>query len=91
MWAQGFNATIQSLVMVPIVLYQAEQIFCGQIAVILFRRWARDEWMPREDQPSDEETVADTAGNTTDEQRSTSNATLPNIRDEEKIEETVDY
>jgi hypothetical protein len=44
MWAQGFSDSVQSLVMVPIVLYQAEQILCGQIAVILFRRWARDEW-----------------------------------------------
>jgi hypothetical protein len=49
MWSIGFSDSVQSLVMVPIVLYQAEQILCGQIAVQLFRRWARDEWNPKED------------------------------------------
>jgi len=58
MWNAGFSNSVQSLVMVPIVLYQAEQILCGQIAVILFRRWARDEWMPK-DVVSDMETVTD--------------------------------
>ena len=58
MWNAGFSNSVQSLVMVPIVLYQAEQILCGQIAVILFRRWARDEWMPK-DVVSDTETVTD--------------------------------
>ena len=60
MWGAGFSDSVQSLVMIPIVLYQAEQILCGQIAVILFRRWARDEWMPK-NVPSDEETIADAA------------------------------
>ena len=59
MWSTGFSNSVQSLVMVPIVLYQAEQILCGQIAVMLFRRWARDEWMPKQDR-SDVETVVDT-------------------------------
>jgi sodium/bile acid cotransporter 7 len=59
MWAQGFTPAVQALVMVPIVLYQAEQILCGQIAVILFRRWARDEWMSQP--PTDEETVTEMA------------------------------
>lgn len=58
MWGTGFSGSVQSLVMVPIVLYQAEQILCGQIAVYLFRRWARDEWMSKP-QPSDEESVAE--------------------------------
>jgi solute carrier family 10 (sodium/bile acid cotransporter), member 7 len=44
MWSVGFSNSVQSLVMVPIVLYQAEQILCGQVAVMIFRRWARDEW-----------------------------------------------
>jgi predicted Na+-dependent transporter len=56
MWGAGFSNSVQSLVMVPIVLYQAEQILCGQLAVILFRRWARGEWIPGLD-TSDEETV----------------------------------
>jgi hypothetical protein len=43
MWSVGFSDSVQSLVMVPIVLYQAEQILCGQLAVILFRRWIRKE------------------------------------------------
>ena len=60
MWGAGFSDSVQSLVMVPIVLYQAEQILCGQIAVILFRRWARDEWMPK-NVPSDEEILVDAA------------------------------
>lgn len=72
MWGAGFSDSVQSLVMIPIVLYQAEQIFCGQIAVILFRRWARDEWMTR-NVPSDEETIADAAGTDEDAQ---SEATL---------------
>jgi hypothetical protein len=29
--------------MVPIILYQAEQILCGQLAVRLFKRWGKDE------------------------------------------------
>ena len=58
MWGTGFSEPVQSLVMIPIVLYQAEQILCGQIAVILFRRWAKDEWMPKE-VSSDEESIAD--------------------------------
>lgn len=58
MWGSGFSGQVQSLVMVPIVLYQAEQILCGQIAVQLFRRWARDEWMPKVEAP-DEATMAD--------------------------------
>jgi len=58
MWNVGFSNSVQSLVMVPLVLYQAEQILCGQIAVILFRRWARDEWMPK-DVVSDTETSMD--------------------------------
>lgn len=58
MWSVGFSNSVQSLVMIPIVLYQAEQILCGQIAVTLFRRWARDEWMPK-DVISDTETVTD--------------------------------
>jgi solute carrier family 10 (sodium/bile acid cotransporter), member 7 len=85
MWAQGFSATVQSLVMVPIVLYQAEQILCGQIAVVLFRRWARDEWMPKEE-TSDEETVSDTIDHAIDDERTKSEATLPNTQDEGKIE-----
>jgi hypothetical protein len=44
--------------MVPIVLYQAEQILCGQIAVQLFRRWSRDEWMPNK-VARDEETATE--------------------------------
>lgn len=44
--------------MVPIVLYQAEQILCGQIAVQLFRRWSRDEWMPKKI-ARDEETATE--------------------------------
>jgi hypothetical protein len=48
--------------MVPIVLYQAEQILCGQIAVMLFRRWVRDE-IP-ESLPSDEETATETSSHT---------------------------
>lgn len=60
MWGVGFSNSVQSLVMVPIVLYQAQQILCGQIAVVLFRRWARDEWMPEQDH-SDEEAFADAA------------------------------
>ena len=46
MWGADFSDSVESLVMIPIVLYQAEQILCGQLAVILFRWWARDEWMP---------------------------------------------
>ena len=45
MWGVGFSDSVQSLLMIPIVLYQAEQILCGQLAVILFRRWGRDERM----------------------------------------------
>jgi len=58
MWGTSFSGAVQSLVMVPLVLYQAEQILCGQIMVRLFRRWARDEWMT---QPvvSDEETATE--------------------------------
>ena len=58
MWGMSFSGAVQSLVMAPIVLYQAEQILCGQIMVMLFRRWARDEWMA---QPiiSDEETATE--------------------------------
>ena len=63
MWGTGFSGSIQSLVMVPIVLYQAEQIFCGQIAVYLFRRWARDEWMPK-DESSDMDAIVDTSEET---------------------------
>jgi solute carrier family 10 (sodium/bile acid cotransporter), member 7 len=63
MWDAGFSDSVQSLVMVPIVMYQAEQILFGQVAVILFRRWARDEWMPKR-VPSDEETVADASSRT---------------------------
>jgi solute carrier family 10 (sodium/bile acid cotransporter), member 7 len=66
MWGVGFSDSVQSLVMVPIVLYQAEQILCGQIAVILFRRWAKDEWMPKHG-ASSEETVADGASITLEE------------------------
>jgi solute carrier family 10 (sodium/bile acid cotransporter), member 7 len=43
MWGAEFSNSVQSLVMVPVILYQAEQILCGQIAVILFRRWLNDE------------------------------------------------
>jgi hypothetical protein len=89
MWAQGFSPTIQSLVMIPIVLYQAEQILCGQIAVFLFRRWARDEWMPRDELASDEETVADSAEHTADDERGKSDATLPNTHDDAKREAEV--
>jgi solute carrier family 10 (sodium/bile acid cotransporter), member 7 len=60
MWSIGFSDSVQSLVMVPIVLYQAEQILCGQIAVQLFRRWARDEWDPKE-VTSDEEATTEMA------------------------------
>ena len=42
MWGGGFSNSFQSLVAVPIVLYQAEQILCGQLAVILFRRWGTE-------------------------------------------------
>ena len=63
MWSAGFSNSVQSLVMVPIVLYQAEQILCGQIAVILFRRWARDEWMSKH-VVSDTETVTDVSSET---------------------------
>jgi len=58
MWGTSFSGAVQSLVMVPIVLYQAEQILCGQIMVILFRRWARDEWMTQS-VVSDEETATE--------------------------------
>ena len=44
MWSVGFSNEVESLVAVPLVLYSAEQIFCGQIAVQLLRRWGRDEW-----------------------------------------------
>jgi solute carrier family 10 (sodium/bile acid cotransporter), member 7 len=64
MWSIGFSDSVQSLVMVPIVLYQAEQILCGQIAVQLFRRWARDEWNPKEIM-SHEETTTEMASVTT--------------------------
>ena len=64
MWSVGFSDSVQSLVMVPIVLYQAEQILCGQIAVQLFRRWARDEWNPKLD-TSTEETSMEMASVTT--------------------------
>jgi len=63
MWSAGFSDAVQSLVMVPIVLYQAEQILCGQIAVVLFRRWARDEWMPKH-VVSDMETATDGSSET---------------------------
>jgi len=86
MWAQGFTATVQSLVMVPIVLYQAEQILCGQIAVILFRRWARDEWMPKE-VSSDEEIVADEIERSADVEINQSEATLPSSNEQEKLKE----
>jgi hypothetical protein len=64
MWSAGFSNSVQSLVMVPIVLYQAEQILCGQVAVMLFRRWARDEWMPK-NAVSDTETVTDVSSSET--------------------------
>jgi solute carrier family 10 (sodium/bile acid cotransporter), member 7 len=64
MWSAGFSNSVQSLVMVPIVLYQAEQILCGQVAVMLFRRWARDEWMPK-NVVSDTETVTDVSSSET--------------------------
>jgi sodium/bile acid cotransporter 7 len=62
LWSVGFSDQVQSLVMVPIVLYQAEQILCGQIAVMLFRRWIRDE-IP-ESLPADEETATETSSHT---------------------------
>jgi solute carrier family 10 (sodium/bile acid cotransporter), member 7 len=58
MWGASFSGAVQSLVMVPLVLYQAEQILCGQIMVMLFRRWARDEWMTQS-VVSDEETATE--------------------------------
>ena len=79
MWGTGFSDSVQSLVMVPIVLYQAEQILCGQIAVILFRRWARDEWIPK-NMPSDEDIITDAAS--TDD-GSQSEVTLTSKREEE--------
>jgi solute carrier family 10 (sodium/bile acid cotransporter), member 7 len=65
MWGSGFSGQVQSLVMVPLVLYQAEQILCGQIAVQLFRRWARDEWMPKVE-PSDQATIVDSTNSLED-------------------------
>jgi len=54
MWSVGFSNEVESLVAVPLILYSAEQIFCGQIAVMLFRWWGRDEWP--ENQRSEDET-----------------------------------
>ena len=64
MWGVGFSESVQSLVMIPIVLYQAEQILCGQLAVLIFRRWSRDEWM--DPVISDEETAPREAATTTE-------------------------
>lgn len=47
--------------MVPIMLYQAEQILCGQIVVILFRRWLRNERMSEHDS-ADEDTIINESG-----------------------------
>jgi|SRR5579859_861627 len=66
MWSEGFSNSVQSLVMVPIVLYQAEQILCGQIVVVILRWWARDEWMTKK-VPGDEETVVEESGTETSE------------------------
>lgn len=65
MWGVGSNNSVQSLVMVPIMLYQAEQNFMWTDCVVLFRRWTRDEWMPKRE-TSDKEIVGDHTGTTAD-------------------------
>ena len=73
MWGASFSNSVQSLVMVPIVLYQAEQILCGQLVVKLFRRWTQHEGIS---QPvvSDEEIVTEETDVTGREQSETTNS-----------------
>jgi solute carrier family 10 (sodium/bile acid cotransporter), member 7 len=61
MWGPDFSDSVRSLVMVPIILYQAEQVLCGQIAVVLFRRWLGNKWMSRH-ASSDEKPVTNESG-----------------------------